>query len=138
MSCYTPCCPPSCAIPSCASAPAVGLGGCGTPFALGSSSGFGGYRFGSGPASASSLGVLSGVTPSPISQIPPSEVTIQPPPVAVILPGPIIAASCEPVAVGGYSACAGGSFGGSYSRGLLGSRGICGPRRKYSICGSPC
>nr|ABU98610.1 beta-keratin 22 [Gekko gecko] len=117
MSCCVPPCGPSCAIPSCTSRPTIGLGSCGM------GSGYG--------TSASSLGVVPGVSPACINQIPPSEVMIQPPPFVLTVPGPILAASCEPVSVGGYTPCAS-----SGSRG--GARGICVPRRRYSVCGSPC
>ncbi|KAK9390990.1 feather keratin B-4-like [Crotalus adamanteus] len=131
MSCCPPIClppcPPSCAIPSCASLPKIGLGSCGIGSGL-----LGGG--GGGAASASNLGILPGANVGCISQIPSSEVVIQPPPVVVTLPGPILAASCEPVAVGGYSACASGS--GGYLGGGLGA--ICRPRRRSSICKYPC
>ncbi|XP_060550294.1 chorion class A protein L11-like [Pantherophis guttatus] len=145
------CCPPSCAIPSCASAPVVGLGsaGCGPwgygyrglGLGYGYGYGYGGARFGE---SARNLGTLAGVAPSCISQIPASEVTIQPPAVVVTLPGPILSASCEPVAVGGHTPCAPGGFGnyGGYYGGRLGRYGrrgsICSYGRRGSICTLPC
>ncbi|XP_015272026.1 PREDICTED: feather keratin B-4-like [Gekko japonicus] len=118
------CYPPSCAIPSCASSPMLGLGPCGV------GSGMLGYGGGM-PVSSSSLGITSGANVACVNQIPPSEVVIQPPPYVVTIPGPILAASCEPVAVGGYTPCASGSGSG-------GLRGICRPRRRYSTCGYPC
>ncbi|KAL8184693.1 UNVERIFIED_CONTAM: hypothetical protein K2H54_025325 [Gekko kuhli] len=57
--------------------------------------------------SARCLGITSGASVSCINQIPPSEIVIQPPSATVVIPGPVLAASCEPVRVGGYTACAG-------------------------------
>ncbi|XP_015275958.1 PREDICTED: keratin-associated protein 10-7-like [Gekko japonicus] len=104
------CCPPSCAIPSCSPCspccspcdyPKGGLGrlGC-CPSPCGPSSCWG------SSTSAHCLGLTSGASVSCINQIPPSEVTIQPPPCVVTVPGPVLAASCEPLRVGGYTACA--------------------------------
>uniref|UniRef100_A0A670ZBK5 Keratin n=1 Tax=Pseudonaja textilis TaxID=8673 RepID=A0A670ZBK5_PSETE len=72
-----------------------------------------------------SLGILPGANVGCINQVPPSEIVIQPPPFVVTIPGPILSASCEPVAVGGYSACAGGYGGYLGGGGGLGS--ICRP-----------
>ncbi|ETE68723.1 Claw keratin, partial [Ophiophagus hannah] len=128
MSCCPPAClppcPPSCAIPSCASVPRIGLGSCGI------GSGLLGYG-GGGAASASSLGILPGANVGCINQIPSSEVVVQPPYFTVTIPGPILSASCEPVAVGGYSACAAGY--GGYLGGGSGLGAICRPRRRASI-----
>ncbi|XP_015275947.1 PREDICTED: keratin-associated protein 5-5-like [Gekko japonicus] len=111
MSC---CCGPSCAVPSCPKPcccppccppcgyPTGGLGSmsccpspCCPPSCCGNST------------SARCLGITSGASVSCINQIPPSEVTIQPPPCTVVVPGPVLAASCEPLRVGGYTACGG-------------------------------
>ncbi|KAL7978015.1 hypothetical protein Chor_005002 [Crotalus horridus] len=120
-----PYCGPSCAVPSCASAPVVGFGsagskglGCGLGYAgLGYGYGLGyghglGYGYGAGALAetSGSLGTLAGVIPSCINQVPPSEVTIQPPAVVVTIPGPILSASCDPVTVGGNTPCAPGGF----------------------------
>ncbi|XP_070807092.1 chorion class A protein L11-like [Pituophis catenifer annectens] len=152
-------CGPSCAVPSCASAPVVGFGsagskglgwGLGHGYGLGYGLGYGhglGYGYGAGALveSSRSLGTLAGVVPSCINQIPASEVTIQPPAVVVTLPGPILSASCEPVAVGGQTPCAPGgigSFGAGYFGGRLGRLGhrgsICSLGRRGSICNLPC
>ncbi|KAK9390999.1 shematrin-like 2 [Crotalus adamanteus] len=144
-----PYCGPSCAVPSCASAPVVGFGsagsrslGCGLGYGgLGYGLGYGhglGYGYGAGALaeSSGSLGTLAGVIPSCINQIPASEVTIQPPAVVVTIPGPILSASCEPVAVGGNTPCAPGGvggIGGGYFGGRLGRFG-----RRGSICALPC
>uniref|UniRef100_H9GSZ5 Keratin n=2 Tax=Anolis carolinensis TaxID=28377 RepID=H9GSZ5_ANOCA len=118
MFCGNPCYRPTCTIPSCSSAPVIPLGGC----------------YGGSAAPASSLGIVPGVNPSCINQLPPSEVVIQPSPTIVTIPGPILSASCEPLAVGGYTPCASGSGGYlGYGRGSC-----CRPRRRFSICGSPC
>ncbi|KAK9391000.1 feather keratin-like [Crotalus adamanteus] len=142
-------CGPSCAVPSCASAPVVGFGsagsrglGCGLGYGgLGYGLGYGrslGYGYGAGALAetSGSLGTLAGVIPSCINQIPASEVTIQPPAVVVTIPGPILSASCDPVAVGGNTPCAPGGFGrfgGGYYGGRLGRFG-----RRGSICALPC
>ncbi|XP_034291538.1 chorion class B protein L11-like [Pantherophis guttatus] len=152
-------CGPSCAVPSCASAPVVGFGsagsrglgwGWGQGYGLGYGLGYGrglGYGYGAGALAESSrnLGTLAGVVPSCINQIPASEVTIQPPAVVVTLPGPILSASCEPVAVGGQTPCAPGGigrFGAGYYGGRLGHLGrrgsICSLGRRGSICNLPC
>ncbi|XP_048364738.1 keratin-associated protein 5-5-like [Sphaerodactylus townsendi] len=55
--------------------------------------------------SARSLGITCGAHIACINQIPPSEVVIQPPPCIITIPGPVLAATCEPVRVGGYTAC---------------------------------
>nr|ABU98594.1 beta-keratin 3 [Gekko gecko] len=104
------CCPPSCVIPSCSPCspcspcgyPTGGLGRlnccpspCGPSSCCGSST------------SARCLGLTSGGSVACINQIPPSEVTIQPPPSTAVIPGPVLAASCEPLRVGGYTACSG-------------------------------
>nr|XP_020671456.1 claw keratin-like [Pogona vitticeps] len=145
------CCPPSCAIPS--STPSVGFGPCGIA-SSGCYSGYGGYGgYGGVPASpcgiassgcyggyggyggvpASALGITSGAAVGCITQIPSSEVTVQPPSVTMVIPGAILAASCEPLAVGGYSPCASGSgYRGSYGSGL---QGIC---QSKPFCASPC
>ncbi|XP_015275961.1 PREDICTED: keratin-associated protein 9-1-like [Gekko japonicus] len=102
------CCPPSCAIPSCSPCcspcgyPVGGLGklGC-CPSPCGPSSCCG------SSTSARCLGLTSGACVACINQIPPSEITIQPPPSTVVIPGPVLAASCEPLRVGGYTACSG-------------------------------
>ncbi|KAM3825188.1 uncharacterized protein M6D78_016499 [Vipera latastei] len=150
-------CGPTCAVPSCASAPVVGFGSAGSRslgyglssaglgYGLGLGSGLG-YGYGSAgfAESARNLGTLAGVIPNCINQIPPSEVTIQPPAVVVTIPGPILSASCEPVAVGGNTPCAPGGFGsyGGYYGGRLGRFGrrgsICSLGRKGSICTLPC
>ncbi|XP_058016617.1 feather keratin B-4-like [Ahaetulla prasina] len=131
-----PYCGPSCAVPSCASAPVIGLGsaGCG-PWGYGYRGLGYGYGAGALAESSGSLGTLAGVIPSCINQIPASEVTIQPPSVVVTIPGPILSASCEPVAVGGNTPCAAGGFGryGGYYGGRLGRLG-----RRGSICSLPC
>ncbi|XP_060117088.1 keratin-associated protein 5-4-like [Heteronotia binoei] len=57
--------------------------------------------------SARCLGYTSGGNIGCINQIPPSEVCIQPPKCCVIIPGAVLAATCEPVRVGGYTACGG-------------------------------
>ncbi|ETE57516.1 Claw keratin, partial [Ophiophagus hannah] len=136
-------CGPSCAVPSCASAPAVGFGSAGARglgwglgygglgYGLGFGLGFGrglGYGYGAGALAetSGSLGTLAGVIPQPINQIPASEVTIQPPSFVITVPGPILSASCEPVAVGGYTPCAPGGIGrlgASYLGGRLGRLG---------------
>ncbi|KAG8146939.1 hypothetical protein E2320_014028 [Naja naja] len=110
-------CGPACAVPSCASTPAVGFGSAGAR-GLGWGLGYGGLGYGLGygygggalAETSGSLGTLAGVNPQPINQIPPSEVTIQPPSVVVTIPGPILSASCEPVAVGGNTPCAPGGI----------------------------
>ncbi|XP_060550292.1 chorion class A protein Ld2/Ld41-like [Pantherophis guttatus] len=143
-------CGPSCAVPSCASAPVVGFGsagsrglgwGLGQGYGLGYGFGYGhglGYGYGAGALAESSrnLGTLAGVVPSCINQIPASEVTIQPPAVVVTIPGPILSASCEPVAVGGQTPCAPGGIG-SLGAGYLGGR-LGRLRRRGSICSLPC
>lgn len=135
-------CGPSCAVPSCASAPVVGFGssGIGANYGLGLGygnrgfgygglgGGFGGLNYGygagglalGGSTSSAELGTLEGIIPQPINQIPAAEVVLQPPACIVTIPGPILSASCEPVSVGGITPCAAGGsgFGGS---GLLGS-----------------
>ncbi|ETE61079.1 hypothetical protein L345_13168, partial [Ophiophagus hannah] len=131
-----PYCGPSCAVPSCASAPVIGLGssGCG-PWGYGYR-GLGlGYGAGALAETSGSLGTLAGVIPSCINQIPASEVTVQPPSVVVTIPGPILSASCEPVAVGGHTPCAAGGYGryGGYYGGRLGRFG-----RRGSVCALPC
>ncbi|XP_070622161.1 shematrin-like protein 2 [Erythrolamprus reginae] len=161
-------CGPACAVPSCASAPSVGFGACGSKglgwgygglgYGLGHGLGYGlgygrglGYGYGAGALAESSrsLGTLAGVIPNCINQVPPSEVTIQPPAVVVTIPGPILSASCEPVAVGGNTPCAPfggyggfGRFGGGYYGGRLGRLGrrgsICSLGRRGSICNLPC
>ncbi|XP_060550252.1 feather keratin isoform X2 [Pantherophis guttatus] len=136
-------CGPSCAVPSCASAPTVGFGSAGLGGLAPRSLGLSPSPFGE---SSSSLGTLEGIIPSCINQIPASEVTIQPPAVVVTIPGPILSASCDPVAVGGYNPCAPGGFGQGLPTSLLGG-GLLGsrPGRRYnfigkrgSICYSPC
>ncbi|KAG8146937.1 hypothetical protein E2320_014024, partial [Naja naja] len=148
-------CGPSCAVPSCASAPAVGFGSAGgrglgwglgyggLGYGLGYGRGLGyGYGAGALAETSGSLGTLAGVIPSCINQIPASEVTIQPPSVVVTIPGPILSASCEPVAVGGNTPCAPGGIGGiggfgaGYFGGRLGRLGHLG--RRGSICNLPC
>ncbi|XP_015276103.1 PREDICTED: keratin-associated protein 5-5-like [Gekko japonicus] len=103
-SCPKPCCPKPCCPPCCPPCgyPTGGLGSlsccpspCCPPSCCGSST----------PARC--LGITSGASVSCINQIPPSEVTIQPPPCTVVVPGPVLAASCEPLRVGGYTACGG-------------------------------
>ncbi|XP_015270498.1 PREDICTED: uncharacterized protein LOC107113661 [Gekko japonicus] len=134
------------AVPSCASAPAVGFGsaglgygglhsdtliGAGSPsFAVPSVAsspvvGFGSASLGhnSGVPFAS-LGVLSGVNRSCINQIPPAEVVVQPPPVVMTIPGPILSATGQLVFVGGNTPCA-VSYGGSGS-GLSGGSDLYG------------
>nr|ABU98611.1 beta-keratin 23 [Gekko gecko] len=118
MSCgYIPSCAPSCAVPSClpsCSSP------CGYPVSgLGSLNSCGGLY--GGATSASSLGHTSGANVGCVGQLPPSEVVIQPAPCVLTVPGPILAASCEPLRVGGYTACGGGS---SLGSGRL-SGGLC-------------
>nr|CAX65554.1 beta-keratin [Pantherophis guttatus] len=107
MSC---CCPPTCVIPTCVPAcsppvcyPVGGLGSL-TSCGLGS---------GGGSASAASLGLAHGASVSCVNQTPPSEIVVQPPPFNIVVPGAVLAASCEPIRVGGYTACGGGSSGGS-------------------------
>ncbi|XP_063173244.1 feather keratin-like [Candoia aspera] len=130
------CCPPSCAIPSCASCPVIGLG----PPGCGSSGyrGFGqGYGYGSSGLAeySSNLGTLAGIRPSCINQIPSSEVVIQPPATVITVPGPIMSASCDPICVGGYTPCATEGYGryGGYRGGRQGRLG-----RRGSICSLPC
>ncbi|XP_015276009.1 PREDICTED: keratin-associated protein 10-6-like [Gekko japonicus] len=111
MSC---CCPPSCAIPSCpqpccpqpccspCSYPVGGLGSlncCNNSCCSSSCCG--------NSTSARCLGITSGANVACVSQIPPSELTIQPAPFVITVPGPVMAATCEPVRVGGYTACGG-------------------------------
>ncbi|KAL7978030.1 hypothetical protein Chor_005017 [Crotalus horridus] len=132
-------CGPSCAVPSCASAPVVGFGSAGSRCLGYGGLGYGlGYGYGaSGLATSSgSLGTLTGVIPSCINQVPPSEVTIKPPAFVITIPGPILSASCDPVAVGGNTPCAPGGvggIGGGYFGGRLGRFG-----RRGSICSLPC
>nr|ABU98603.1 beta-keratin 13 [Gekko gecko] len=107
------CCPPSCAIPSCS--PCSPCSPCGYP-----TGGLGRLNCCPSPCSpcgpcgpcgsstsARCLGMTSGASVACINQIPPSEITIQPPPSTVVIPGPVLAASCEPLRVGGYTACSG-------------------------------
>ncbi|XP_058016710.1 chorion class B protein B.L1-like [Ahaetulla prasina] len=147
-------CGPSCAVPTCYSAPIVGFGSAGSRGLGCGGLGYGGLGFGglgsgglgsglgSGygagglAESARNLGTLAGVNPRPINQVPSSEVTIQPPAVVVTIPGPILSASCEPVAVGGYNPCAPGGIrgiGAGYYGGRLGRLG-----RRGSIICDPC
>ncbi|XP_058016625.1 keratin, type I cytoskeletal 15-like [Ahaetulla prasina] len=108
-------CGPSCAVPSCASAPAVGFGsagsrglGCGGlgygghGYGLGYGRGLG-YGFGAGALaeSSGSLGTLAGVIPSFINRVPASEVIIQPPSVMLTFPGAILSANGVPIAIRG-------------------------------------
>ncbi|ETE68724.1 Claw keratin, partial [Ophiophagus hannah] len=68
---------------------------------------------GGGATLAASLGMAPGASVSCINQIPSSEVVIQPAPLMLTIPGAILSASCEPVRVGGYTACATGPSGSS-------------------------
>ncbi|XP_032991960.1 shematrin-like protein 2 [Lacerta agilis] len=118
-------CGPSCTIPSFASRPVVGFGsGYGLGCGYGGYSGYGGYGgygsyggyggyggYGYGAEHAANLGILPGVQQSCISQLPQSEIVLQPPPINVTIPGAVLSASCEPIAVGGNTACAVGSYG---------------------------
>uniref|UniRef100_A0A8D0HK14 Uncharacterized protein n=1 Tax=Sphenodon punctatus TaxID=8508 RepID=A0A8D0HK14_SPHPU len=108
-----PSCPPLVPLnnlaPLCGGLPAYG--GCG--YGLGCGIGY-------GYLSSGLVGPLSGANTSCVSQIPPSEVVIQPPPSVVTIPGPILSASCEPVAVGGNTPCAVGSYGSGYGLSGLG------------------
>nr|XP_056709102.1 feather keratin B-4-like [Euleptes europaea] len=115
-----PSCMPSCAVPSCL--PSCGSP-CGYPVGGLSSLGSCGGVYG-GAAPASSLGIVPGANIGCINQLPPSEVVIQPAPSVITVPGPILSASCDPLRVGGYSACGGSPQG--YSR--LSGR----------VCGYPC
>uniref|UniRef100_A0A8D0HLI7 Uncharacterized protein n=1 Tax=Sphenodon punctatus TaxID=8508 RepID=A0A8D0HLI7_SPHPU len=53
------------------------------------------------------------VNTSCVSQIPATQMTVQPPCFCITIPGPIMSASCDPVAVGGNTPCARGSYGSS-------------------------
>ncbi|XP_061462412.1 chorion class A protein L11-like [Rhineura floridana] len=141
-------CEPTCAIPSCASAPTIGLGPCGVggygggyggSIGSGYGGGVGGGRLvGGGGVPASSLGIYPGANVGCISQVPPAEVVIQPPSFTVTVPGPILSASCDPVSVGGYTPCADGYYGSGYPyRGYLGG-GYKGSGRSKRVCGYPC
>ncbi|KAL7978013.1 hypothetical protein Chor_005000 [Crotalus horridus] len=107
------CCAPSCAVPICvpASSPPVcyPVGGLGSLTSCGVGGTYGLGSAGSGGAvSAATLGMTSGASMSCVNQIPPSELLIQPAPVNVVIPGAILSSTCEPIRVGGYTACATG------------------------------
>uniref|UniRef100_A0A8D0HIE1 Uncharacterized protein n=1 Tax=Sphenodon punctatus TaxID=8508 RepID=A0A8D0HIE1_SPHPU len=113
---YIPSCPAplaaNCAVPLnnlaplCGDGYGYGYGGLGLGLGLGG-------RFAGGVSALA--GPLPGVNTSCVSQIPASEVVIQPPPpcFCITIPGPILSASCDPVAVGGNTPCARGSYGSS-------------------------
>lgn len=122
------CCVPACAVPTCvpASSPPVcyPVGGLGSLTSCGGGAhGMGSYGMGpygissaGGSVSAASLGLVPGASVGCVNQTPASEVLIQPAPIAVVIPGAIMAATCEPVRVGGYSACATGASAGGSSK----------------------
>ncbi|XP_066466270.1 chorion class B protein L11-like [Tiliqua scincoides] len=83
----------------------IGLGGFGgVGYGFGCSRGRGGGY--GGAQTSGSLGTLSGVIPSCVGQLLPSEVVVQLSPFVVTIPGAMLSASCDPVAVGGYTPCA--------------------------------
>lgn len=115
------CCTPSCypvgglgsLKPSCGFGGFGGLGqGLGALGSLGRGLGGIAVAFGGssgGGVSSSSLAINPAARVGCINQTPPSEILIQPAPVSVVIPGAILAAPCEPVRVGGYTACGGTS-----------------------------